>query len=218
MTWRRGPKITSAGLVFCFDAGNPKCYPGTGSTAHDLSGGNRDGALTNVAFSSANLGQFTFNGINSYIPFSTSGLPYGTSPSTLEVWAMSYSLSSSWCWYLTYGQGGGGQSRFLGTNGPNFYFGGYGSDLVIGGVVANRWNHLVGTFDGSTAIMYLNGAQIGQGTFGWNTVQNNAQLGRQTNGGEYLYGSVAVARIYNRVLTPDEIRQNYDAQRSRYGL
>ena len=35
--------------------------------------------------------------------------------------------------------------------------------------------------------------------------------------GEFLIGNISIARLYNTVLTGDQIVQNYNAQKSRYG-
>jgi hypothetical protein len=44
------------------------------------------------------------------------------------------------------------------------------------------------------------------------------EIGRQFNGTEYSSGSVAFVLIYNRVLSPAEVTQNYDALKSKVGL
>ena len=44
-----GPNATSSGLVLHIDPSNPRCYPGSGSTLFDLSGGGNNGTLTNGA-------------------------------------------------------------------------------------------------------------------------------------------------------------------------
>jgi hypothetical protein len=57
-----GPEVVTSGLVFYFDAANPKSYSGSGSTAYDISGNGAVGTLSNVSWSSANSGYMTFNG------------------------------------------------------------------------------------------------------------------------------------------------------------
>jgi hypothetical protein len=39
-----------------------------------------------------------------------------------------------------------------------------------------------------------------------------------TTASNYLTGSIAVARIYSSALTIEQINQNYNAERSRFGL
>lgn len=42
MALAHSPKIITDGLALCLDAGNPKSYPGSGSTWYDVSGNGRD--------------------------------------------------------------------------------------------------------------------------------------------------------------------------------
>ena len=60
--------IVTSGLVMCLDAGNPKSYPGSGTTIRDVTGNGYNGTLTNgPTFSSANGGVIVLDGINDYI-------------------------------------------------------------------------------------------------------------------------------------------------------
>ena len=47
MGFYRGPQIVTSGLVLHLDAGNPKSYPGTGSTWYDRSGNLNGGVVNN---------------------------------------------------------------------------------------------------------------------------------------------------------------------------
>jgi len=59
------PKIVTDGLVLCLDAGNPKSYPGSGTTWTDLSGNSNNGTLVNgVGYNGSNLGSLSFDGVD----------------------------------------------------------------------------------------------------------------------------------------------------------
>ena len=59
--------IVSDGLVFALDAGNTRCYSGSGNTSNALVG-SKIGALTNgVGFTNSNNGSFTFDGTNDFM-------------------------------------------------------------------------------------------------------------------------------------------------------
>ena len=47
MALAHSPKIVTDGLVLCLDAGNPKSYPGSGTTWYDLSGNGNNGTNSN---------------------------------------------------------------------------------------------------------------------------------------------------------------------------
>ena len=66
---------------------------------------------------------------------------------------------------------------------------------------------------------YKNGNSITSGTYGYNLASGKGTLYLMgDNQGEGMSGYCALVRTYNRVLTPAEITQNYNAQKSRFGL
>jgi hypothetical protein len=65
---------------------------------------------------------------------------------------------------------------------------------------------------------YLNGVLYGNANTGtWSTTAN-LSLGGRTDAGQHLNGNISQVYIYNRALTPDEIQQNYNATKARFGL
>ena len=105
-------------------------------------------------------------------------------------------------------------------------FGMYGNDtdFTVSTSIGN-WYNMVFTYNNSnpfTKQMYLNGvaqsgtpvetqtSYIGSGVF---------RLGATySTGGNYGNGSFAGMRMYNRILSATEVRQNYDATKSRFNL
>ena len=151
-----------------------------------------------------------------------------TTPFTLEVWALRedsnrwqtvVSIANSWV-----------QIAFDSANiiscGRN---GGGGGINARSGVVseANRWYHIVMSYDGnqtgSSAYIdiYVDGVKtksktdMGVNSFGGNGV--NLYLGRYAGGnGELLDGYVGEVRLYNRALNDVEVAQNYNASKERF--
>jgi len=72
MALAHSPRIITSGLVGCWDAGNTKSYPSSGTTWSDLSGSNNTGTLqASPTYNS--LGYFTFNSASSqYVSTTTS--------------------------------------------------------------------------------------------------------------------------------------------------
>jgi hypothetical protein len=63
--------IVTNGLITCLDAGNPKSYPGSGSTWYDLSGNNNHATIHNLTYTSTYKGSFNFsNDTSSYVTLS----------------------------------------------------------------------------------------------------------------------------------------------------
>lgn len=75
----------------------------------------------------------------------------------------------------------------------------------------NAWHHLVGTQVGTTAALYIDGAQCSTGTT--TAIGNGAgtiDIGR-FNGGYYYLGTIDDVRVYNRALSASEVQALYVA-------
>ena len=104
----------------------------------------------------------------------------------------------------------------------NFYFAGSQNYVAS----ANTWNLATATRDGSTIKIYVNGV-LSTTTTGATLPTNNSwisyfggslSLGRTTTTTAINYqGKIAIARIYARPLTDDEVLQNYNAHKTRFG-
>jgi hypothetical protein len=87
-------------------------------------------------------------------------------------------------------------------------------------LTVNQWNHIVGTFQSGTRRIYINGNLVASDAQ-VQTIATNAggqTIGMYNSGGYYYNGSIGIVRVYNRTLTANEVRQNFEALRSRYGI
>ena len=81
---------------------------------------------------------------------------------------------------------------------------------------ANIWNHLVGTYDGTTLRIYVDGVLAGStvavGTIDATTLDSliGVHNSLATN---FFNGLLDDVRIYNRALSNDEIKQLYNMGR-----
>ena len=212
--------IVRDGLVLLLDAAKKDSYPGSGTVWNDISGNGNNGTLTNgPLFNSDNNGNILFDGTNDYIPISTFNFPFESSAGTLSGWAKTNTITGSYRWIVSYGNAASGQSRFIGINGSTYFFGGYANDITALGVPLSTWFNMVGVYNGTQAMLYVNGVLVsGPTAKSWNTVSNTAQLGRQTNALEYWNGNISNVQIYNRALSVAEVSQNFNALRGRYGI
>jgi hypothetical protein len=87
-------------------------------------------------------------------------------------------------------------------------------------LTVNQWNHVVGTFESGSRKIYINGVQVASdATVQTIPVNNGGQtIGMYNTNGYYYSGSIGVVRVYTRVLTANEVKQNFDSLRSRYGI
>ena len=216
-----GPDIVDDGLVFAMDPGSERSYPGSGTTTTNIING-ASGTLTNgVGYVSNNGGAFDFDGTDDFILF-----PNDTNLN-LQTLTM-----ESWCYPNTTSQYGFlFEKGLVNTQYANFFentnfvfrtMGLSASSLNIASSLfsANSWNHIVCTYASGTKRIYLNGNQIGVATGLTGTISTNAngpRIGAHSSG-YYLDGEIAASRVYNKALTAAEVLQNFNAQKSRFGL
>ena len=228
MSLNHSPSIVTDGLVLCLDAANNNSYPKSGTTWSDLVGAN-NGTLTNMDtsnFSDDNSGVLSFDGTNEHIQLPQS-FSFGGSSFSIECWvkldtisgidAIYYSQSSNQSGF--YGIGHANVSGFKG-----FFISDYnGSTRVIShmGTAAsiNTWYHVVGFKNTSNQqAVYVNGSlSTSLLTSALSVTSSNPLIGANpASFSEIWDGSISQFRIYNRALTADEIRQNYEATVGRY--
>jgi hypothetical protein len=237
MAFHHSPKIVTSGLVLALDAANTKSYPGSGTTWTDLSGNGNNGTLINgPTFDSGNLGSIEFDGVNDEVRLNGVGVSSWNDPFTMEVW-MYVPTGASWdggtnrlsTIFAVVGSYSGmyGLVKWPTEGQAGFYVRGDngGISSTITGLARDTWHNLVGVWTGTVAYLYYNGS-LTSGPNGSvrtgvpDTVNLTLGLARAFSGstGAYFEGRMAVARYFFKALTPDEIQQNYNATKGRYGL
>jgi len=224
MALGHNPSIVTSGLVLCLDAGNPRSYAGTGTTWYDVSPNATTAALNNgPTYTSGTSGYFNFDGVDDYGQTAAVVLPTANgSALTLEAFCYTTTTTPGYQTVLgtagTFSQIGFSTSNFAG--GRN---GGGGNTLYTGltSISANTWYHMCMTYDGTNGRFYLNGSLIYTGSIGSNAATNGVSLlstYAANTAAERFTGRLAVARVYNIQLSADQILQNYNAIRGRYGI
>jgi hypothetical protein len=228
MSFNYSPKIVTDGLVLCLDAANPNSYA-SGSTAwRDLSRGGNNGTLINgPTFNAANGGSIVFDGTNDYVNCGNSTSLSITSNISLSTWINSTTLFTAQNFppfiikginisYMLYGNSYTNQVRLrIGDN--------IAANVIdtVSTIAINSWYNIVGTYDGTNMRIYINGtldntkSRTGTIPVGSNTVY----IGYNPVGEALVYnGRISQTSIYNRALSAQEILQNYNATKTRYGL
>ena len=218
------PSIVSDGLVFFLDPASPRCYSGSGNTANGLVGGIGATLVNGVGFTSSNNGSFVFDGSDDYIAASGTNFPLGSSPRTLNIWY--YTKTSTWqgnsnnlFWY---GTTVGGQSFGVDFDTyPMMEFYSWANDLNWNTLAPQEgWKNLQITYDSNLAIkIYEAGILVTAKTLVLNTVlSSNVQIGAITSLSHYFDSNISQVSMYNRALSQQEILQNFNATRFRYGI
>lgn len=90
------------------------------------------------------------------------------------------------------------------------------------GITNNQYAHYTFTINGTTAIIYKNGVPLvstNSSALPTNVTRTNTWIGRSNwSGDSYFGGSIDIMRLYNKALSSEEVLQNYNANKSRFGL
>ena len=212
-----GPSIVTNGLIFCVDAADPRSYPGSGTAWYQLTGATNTGALINgPAYNSGNLGSISFDGVDDYVDFSTD---LGTmSNYTIMYWArrdaenrmpVASRLNTDFYWY--------------GDNSWKYKHGGVNAEYYYSKpttISLGTWGCYCVVYDGSNVLIYRQGVYQGQqsttGTADWS--QGITVGWWAARGGYDWQGLISNVMMYNTALTADQVTQNFNALRGRYGI
>jgi hypothetical protein len=233
-----GPDIVENGLVLYLDAANRRSYPGSGTTWFDVSGNGNNGTLTNgPTFSSGNGGSIVFDGVNDSVSIPRTNINYTPLDSfTMGVWAKVDGVSGDFSVSRTttvFGRGDTANSFGIGMerDTSNVFRWRVGSRAVS--TISTLLNYVVGRLDYITFSytptfhrIYQNGNFIASqntsgGTGGsFDALDYAIAISRAipTGNDAWMQGNVYLVHMYNRELTAQEVLQNYNATRSRFGI
>ena len=226
-----GPKISTNGLVLALDAGNRFSYVSGSTTWNDISNNGNNGTLTNgPTYSSGSGGSIVFDGVDDYcgliinsqlsnsftfsafvklpiIPGNVSGVAVSEVASYGNYWALLGLYQYKWHWGL-----------YNGNTNP----------YIISNIspILNTWTYITGVRNilTSTLYFYVNGnldSSISDTTSTVPTYSAFTVGGQASNpfGQSRLFnGNIALTQIYNRALSAQEVLQNYNATKTRFGL
>jgi hypothetical protein len=236
------PYIVLDGLFFYVDAGVTLSYPGSGTTWTDVNGlgPKNNGTLINgPTYNSSNGGSIVFDGVDDYSTVS-SYTPLNNSSMTLNIWTKATSnpstqrttLMSKWgssnqgnfSWLLFLNWFGNGNLYFLvgNSSGNN-----YSTATMTSNLSTSQYVNFSVAYNSGNIKMYRNGTLITEENSPYTSlkaVPTPLTIGADWDNGptdtllRYYNGNIAVSQIYNRALSSTEVLQNYNAQKSRFGL
>jgi Concanavalin A-like lectin/glucanases superfamily/PA14 domain len=228
-----GEEAVPNGLVLSVDPGNWYTYPKYGTTVTDLKGNATGTFGGDVTLSSTAGGTFLLDGNADYIDFGKSPTNFPTGDISVFIWVKAISLRANWNiffskWFsdATGNSNGSDMHYDLFNNGSATYQHLYTTNKSeMSGtrpLSANTWYHVGFTISNGNLQMYLNGDLDGgviTGAARSNAINDNLWLGdARTNGLVTLYGYIGSTLIYNRAITQEEVFQNYNATKHKYGL
>tara|TARA_Y100001972_G_scaffold47681_1_gene58811 strand:+ start:137 stop:841 length:705 start_codon:yes stop_codon:yes gene_type:complete len=227
------PNIVKDGLVFQLDAANPRSYPGSGTTCNDLVGSN-NGTISGATFDSSNFGVFNFDGIDDYIYITPSTFTTFDEVS-VSMWVKVLSDAGSYRGFFSARNASGANDFTTGINidmmnASSAAFNmlnvegagriGFEVDQMTTSVDFGVWAHLGVTISTSTIEVYINNQQQNSRS------RNNTAMGLQyiaigcryysSSYRAFLNADISGIQVYNRALSAQEIKQNYNALKRRF--
>jgi len=228
--------IVTDGLAACWDAGNRRSYPGAGTTWTDLAGGIK-GTLENedddaLNFNSFKGGYLEFDGTDGRVLCGDAGveneLIVDWGELSVCVWALAIQSSHS-SYGLVFIGGNPFQLSIAPPAHQRFIWATIDGTSLTADVGCldpywGKWAHYAVRWVTGTDNyrLYINGEVIKTGTF------NDTHISRGSNDPLYLAcrikgssvknfeGNMGSVYIYDRALSDDEIKQNYEATKSRF--
>jgi hypothetical protein len=231
MSSESGPNLVTNGLVLCLDAANPLSYKSGATVWNDLTYNTSGGTLTNgPTFSSTNGGSIVFDGVDDYVDCGTSLSILNNI--TVQCWIKTTmtnqqvfigkwnNLISERSWYIgTFTSGGNLQVILSQTGDSNF-------NRYTGSVINDgNWKNVCFSFSSGIILLYVNGISVTVTQIGDNIISSlhnstaKLLLGANADATQtFLNGNISISQIYNRALSAQEVLQNYNATKSRFGL
>ena len=215
--------VVQQGLVLHLNAAVNFSYPGSGNTIFDTSPFSHHGTLTNgTSYTTTANGALSFDGTNDYVDGVHNDSVNITGDMTCEVWFTVAGTPGDWV--RVFGKGNAGTRTYGLWYNPSYsgdktFLYQRASDILYTfNYSLNTWYHFVGTSSGTNHIMYVNGSQVGTGSWGTSTGVAEAYTLGYGLMHTYHNGLISVARLYNRALSAGEVSINFNAERARYGV
>jgi hypothetical protein len=236
MAFNYSPKVVTNGLVLYLDAANPKSYSGSGNTWFDLSGNDnnalKNGNASNPVWNAQGFWDFPASaiGINGGFIINNSNSLSSVSNCTIELCFTLQSktvISGDSDWMAIFSKGSTRinqtpaisinqavtNSRFLHIERPSSF---NSANNIFTDYTGNKWYYVTAVIS-STSFGYLNTQQVSTASGGIIANTNPIYLGLDSEI-EMFRGKLSIVKLYNRALSAQEILQNYNATKTRFGL
>jgi hypothetical protein len=232
MATNYSPRIITDGLVLSLDAGDKNSYPGSGTTWTDLVGGVEltetgsptwspngyfsGGASDSYKQETTSIGIVLTTQVTLCVWYRKTGTGYSSNQRIVEVWGGGTVSAGH---ILNINSNSGDTEMWLNDNGneTNSRFITTTTDDTFADDV---WHYMVGTYSSPALNIYMDGSLNKTGSAAVTTALddiNYISVGAYSSS-YYMTGDIAIVQIYNRAISAVEVSQNFNAQRSRFGV
>jgi hypothetical protein len=209
---------------------NTSTNPTFEGAVRDTSGRGNDGVFVGTASYNANEKALVFDGNSDYITGTLNGVSGSdlNTSYTISLWVKKLSAANNLSVFVfigTSGSSGGANAISFKHYGSTTsyaleHYGGLTTGVMGLPNALNTWTHLVAIFDGTTQKIYVDGVLVhAANASGTMNIPNNPtfSIGQRHSGGgtsEYLNGYISNPKIYDTVLTAQEVKTLYDMGRT----
>ena len=222
-----GPNLVKDQLVFTIDAANAQSYISGSSTTTDLIDKQVCTLYNQTSGSLSSPKSWQFDGDGDYITWPQTSGQFSQNPMSVEIILRADDENSNGSVMLmdkpNFGDDYGIQVWYDVTGDAlSFHMRG-SSDTKVDtsdDFTKGNWFHVIYTFNSTTGTIYVNGNKITSGTIdSVASFTGTVVLGKyQSTPNFVIVGRVALLNIYHKSLSQNEVSQNYNALKSRFGL
>jgi hypothetical protein len=219
----------TSGLVMYLDAGQTSSY--NGGTWNDISSSGKIITLYgSPSFASLGVSSFLrFNGVSTYAQGDISGVISGLTNASCNIWYRPLSADDNGMLYDHHNYSGAGtrdnfsiRQNWGGANTAGYTTNSDGNFTSVNFENANSYLHTWRNYtqvrrDG-TMYAFVNGVQVNSSAI-TGTIRTSSTLliGQDAIGTNFLHADFAVMQTFNRGLTNEEVLQNFNFFKGRYG-
>jgi hypothetical protein len=232
--WTSYVSLVTSGLILNYDISNSSSYSGVGTTITDLQGNSNATTFNSPTYTSSGGAYLTFDGINEYFTTNTalgSKLNPDNSSTIISIFVWVYPMDNGVIvqeigqttpntgWHDSQIEMVSGTLRFsVWNNQPS----GFASSIST---PLNNWYYVGFTYDGTNLRGYVNGSlAVTSGTISRSTPGANLYYAiahaDNTNLGDGSFANMRFGgmQVYNTALSTNDVLNNYNASKSRFGL
>ena len=216
------PRIVADGLVLCLDAASKRSYPGTGNTWTDLKGVNNGTLENGPTFDAGNGGGIVFDGTDDRVDVSNlSASMFSTGATVFAFLKLADATPNSGNQTGIWGFGSGQRSHYTWTDGyaymNTFRTSRVGPITLSSSIDRDKPHSLCITSKNSDRWKMYQNTELVSNQVAQSSINLPCNVfGQSCTDARYLEGAFYSFLMYNRALTADEIRQNYEATAGRY--
>ncbi|MFB6192942.1 MAG: LamG domain-containing protein [Candidatus Nanohaloarchaea archaeon] len=188
---------------------------GTSGDAVDLSGngnhGTLSGGVTRGVAGRGGIQAYSFDGSDDTVTVSDNSTISGLNEITISAWVNTTDPGGDSNKLVYKNNEFNFQPNWNGTNEfrMEIHDGSWHGVSTSNALTDNTWHHVLGTYDGSGLVLYVDGSLIASTSYSSSITGSTAQLEISKNSGYWYQGEACDIRIYDRALTHQEILQLY---------